>query len=176
MNWEAIGAVGDFVSGIAVIATLLYLAKQLRDSARQQRMDSHRAVSEEFNRINDMWLNLDNTGMLVRAWSDWDSATAQEQHLAGVFFMKIMNHLQTMFLMWESGTVDDSVYEAEEEMSCGFLATSGGQKWWDLFQEGFSVRLRDRIISKLSSGNHVAITELIPYWDKDHWPAKSLSS
>ena len=173
MNWDAIGAVGDFVSGIAVIATLIYLSKQLRDSARQQRMDSHRAISEEFNRINDMLLSMENTGMLVRACSDWDGATAQEQHLSGVFFNKFMNHIQTMFLMWESGTVDDSIYEAEEEMSCVFLVTSGGKKWWELFQDGFSTRFRDRINSKLSSGGHVAVTESIPYWHRDHWPASS---
>ncbi|NIS89940.1 MAG: hypothetical protein GTN98_07630 [Woeseiaceae bacterium] len=173
MNWDAIGAVGELVSGIAVIATLVYLAKQIRDSARQQRMDSHRAISEEFNRINDIWLSLDNTGMMVRAWSDWEGATAQEQHMSGVFFMKVMNHLQTMFLLWESGTVDDSVYEAEEEMTCAFLATNGGQTWWELFQQGFSSRLRDRINSKLSSNGHLAVTELIPYWHKDHWPASS---
>jgi len=173
MNWDAIGAVGDLLSGIVVIATLIYLGRQLRDSARQQRMDSQRAISEEFNRINEIWLSLENTGMLVRAWSDWDDATAQEQHLAGVFFMKVMNHLQTIFLMWEKGTVDDSVYQAEEDLTCAFLVTSGGKRWWKLFQDGHSDRLRDRINSKLSSGGHVAITESIPYWHRDHWPASS---
>ena len=133
-------------------------------------MDSHRAVSEEFNRINDIWLSMDNTGMLVRAWSDWEAATAQEQHLAGVFFMKMMNHVQTIFLMWESGTVEDSVYEAEEEMSLAFLSTTGGRRWWELFQSGHSARFRDRINQKLSTGDHRPVTELVPYWKKDKWP------
>jgi flagellar biogenesis protein FliO len=30
MNWEAIGAVGKIFGAIAVIATLIYLAKQIR--------------------------------------------------------------------------------------------------------------------------------------------------
>jgi len=150
MNWDAISATADLLSGIAVVATLIYLGKQLRDSARQQRLDSHRAVSEEFNRINDIWLSADNTGMLVRAWSGWDRATAQEQHLAGVFFMKIMNHFQTIFLMWEAGTVDDAVYEGEEAMCCAFLSTSGGQRWWALFQGAHADRLRDRITEQAS--------------------------
>ena len=170
MNWDAIGAVGDLFAGVAVIATLFYLAKQLRDTARQQRMDSHRAISEEFNRINEVWLSLENTGMLVRAWSDWDGATAQEQNIAAVFFMKIMNHLQTMFLMWEKGAVDGSVYESEEELACAFLVTSGGKRWWELFQNSHSGRFKDRINSKLSKGGYVPVTELIPYWHKDHWP------
>jgi len=32
MNWEAIGAVGDLVGGVAVIATLVYLAVRVKQS------------------------------------------------------------------------------------------------------------------------------------------------
>ena len=169
MNWDAIGAVGDLVAAFAVIVTLAYLGRQFAATLRQQRVDSHRAISEEFNRINDVWLNLEHTGALIRAWSDWEGATAQEQHLAGVFFMKIMNHLQTMFLMWEAGTVDDSVYEGEEEFGCAFLVTDGGKTWWTMFQDAHAARFRDRINSKLSERDHVPVTELVPYWNPRHW-------
>ncbi len=37
MNWEAIGAVGEIVGAITVVATLIYLARQIRDSARAAR-------------------------------------------------------------------------------------------------------------------------------------------
>jgi len=173
MNWDAISAIANVFAGIAVIATLVYLARQVRDSARQQRMESHRAISEEFNRINEFWLSLENTGMYVRALTDWDGATPQEQHIVGVFFMKIFNHLQTIFLMWENGTVDDSVYEGEEELCCAFLVTSGGRRWWELFQAGHSQRFRDRINGKLSSGTYVPVTELVPYWRPEGWPGRS---
>lgn len=170
MNWDAISAVADVLAGLAVIATLVYLGRQVRYSARQQRMDSHRAISEEFNRINEFWLSLENTGMYVRALTDWDGATAQEQHIAGTFLTKCFNHLQTMFLMWENGAVDDSVYEAEEELSCAFLVTDGGKRWWELFQVGHSQRFRDRINGKLSSGSYVPITDMVPFWQADSWP------
>ena len=34
MNWEAIGAIGELVSGAAVIATLLYLAIQVKETRK----------------------------------------------------------------------------------------------------------------------------------------------
>ena len=40
MNWEAIGAVGEIVGAITVVATLIYLAKQIKDSARAARSQS----------------------------------------------------------------------------------------------------------------------------------------
>ena len=37
MNWDAIGAIGEIVGAIAVILTLVYLAIQIRDSAKASR-------------------------------------------------------------------------------------------------------------------------------------------
>lgn len=37
MNWEAIGAVGEIGGAIAVIATLIYVATQVKGSARAAR-------------------------------------------------------------------------------------------------------------------------------------------
>jgi hypothetical protein len=34
MNWEAIGAIGEVGGAIAVVATLLYLAAQIRQNKR----------------------------------------------------------------------------------------------------------------------------------------------
>lgn len=34
MNWDAIGAIGELVGGIAVIGTLIYLASQIRQNTK----------------------------------------------------------------------------------------------------------------------------------------------
>lgn len=34
MNWEAIGALGEIAGAVAVIVTLLYLAKQIRQNSK----------------------------------------------------------------------------------------------------------------------------------------------
>ena len=51
VNWEQLGAIGELVSGIAVLATLLYLAIQIRQaknlmlsSAHQNRTDRNIAL------------------------------------------------------------------------------------------------------------------------------------
>ena len=170
INWDAVGAVGELASAIAVVITLIYLAKQLGAAARQQRLDGHRAVSEEFNRINDIWLDQDNTGMLVRAWNDWESASPQEQHLCWVFFTKVFNHTQSLFVMWQAGSIDGSVYLAEEEMCCQFLVTSGGSKWWEMMSGAHSQPFIERINAALAAKEHRPITELLPFWQAEHWP------
>ena len=41
MDIENLGSIGEFVSGIAVIISLVYLAQQIRSSSRATRFDSH---------------------------------------------------------------------------------------------------------------------------------------
>ena len=37
MNWDAVGAIGDFVAALAVMVTLIYLAIQLRGNTAASR-------------------------------------------------------------------------------------------------------------------------------------------
>ena len=41
MNWDAIGAVGEILGGLAVVATLFYVARQIRDHTRAVERQSH---------------------------------------------------------------------------------------------------------------------------------------
>lgn len=39
MNWDAIGAIGEVIGGVAVIATLIYLARQIKSAERMMRIE-----------------------------------------------------------------------------------------------------------------------------------------
>jgi hypothetical protein len=169
MNWDAAGAIGEILGALAVGFSLLYLARQLQINARQQKVEGHRAISEEFNRIADMWVDLEKTGMMVRAWSSWETASAQEQHIASVFLIKNLNHVQTMYFMWNSKGIDDSVYLAEENFLCSVLASNGGRAFWEIFRQDAVEGFRARINTKLESGSIVPVTEAVPFWNAEKW-------
>ena len=48
MNWEAIGAVGDLVGGVAVIATLVYLAVRVKQSKALLERNEKIALSQVY--------------------------------------------------------------------------------------------------------------------------------
>ena len=50
MNWEAISAIGQLVGALAVVISLIYLAREVRSNARASRLASMRSVSDAFNR------------------------------------------------------------------------------------------------------------------------------
>ena len=40
VNWDAVGAIGEIVGAIAVVVTLIYLAKQVNDNSRQVKLNT----------------------------------------------------------------------------------------------------------------------------------------
>jgi hypothetical protein len=52
MNWDAIGAVGEFVGAITVLATLLYLTQQIRLSNRIAIASSEIEIRNSFGALN----------------------------------------------------------------------------------------------------------------------------
>ncbi len=51
MNWEALGAIGEIVGAIAVVVTLVYLALQVRSSARATEAQVHASLSSEMEHL-----------------------------------------------------------------------------------------------------------------------------
>lgn len=51
MNWEALEAVGEIVGAVAVLATLLYLATQIRNQNQQARDANRQFAVAQFNAL-----------------------------------------------------------------------------------------------------------------------------
>ena len=47
MNWDAIGAIGEIVGALAVLATLIYLAIQVRQNSVLQRAQTHQQLAHD---------------------------------------------------------------------------------------------------------------------------------
>ncbi len=45
MNWDAIGATGEWIGGLATIGTLFYLAYQVRQNTRSARSSAYQAAA-----------------------------------------------------------------------------------------------------------------------------------
>ena len=55
MNWDALGAIAELLGAIAVLATLLYLARQIRESSKAQTLSTYNSFIDGYMRLNE-WL------------------------------------------------------------------------------------------------------------------------
>jgi len=57
MNWEAIGAIGEIVGALAVVASLAYLVIQIRQNTAAVATATYESMMTGFNDINVIFAN-----------------------------------------------------------------------------------------------------------------------
>jgi predicted small secreted protein len=64
MNWDALGAIGEIIGAIAVLATLYYLAAQIKMQNRELEKSNKNVTAQLSIDINNMLIN--NNDALMR--------------------------------------------------------------------------------------------------------------
>ena len=54
LNWDAIGAISEILAAIAVVVTLIYLAKQIRQNSQAVEISALRDATEQWNRWSEV--------------------------------------------------------------------------------------------------------------------------
>ncbi len=132
MNWEAIGAIGELMGATAVVATLLYLVKQIK-----QNTESTEAVGLQTWQSNSTahWLALAENRELGRAvaTSAYDSRDLSDDSWlqVGCMWLNNFRQYQTTFIMHEREVVDDELFSVEMRMAARNLQIPGIRQWWD---------------------------------------------
>ncbi len=55
MNWTAVGALGELLGAVAVVASLLYVANQVKHNTRTAQAEAFRAVQLKFVDLMGLW-------------------------------------------------------------------------------------------------------------------------
>ena len=66
MDWTAVGAVGEVVGAVAVVATLLYLSLQVREGNKQAELEGLRHTLDGFNEWMDQVVRSKQTASILR--------------------------------------------------------------------------------------------------------------
>jgi hypothetical protein len=74
VNWEAISAIGQLVGALAVVVSLIYLAREVRSNARATRQAAMRSTLDSFNRLHQQLTDHpDLGGLYYRGLDDFES-------------------------------------------------------------------------------------------------------
>ena len=79
MNWEAISAIGQLVGALAVVISLIYLAREVRSNARATRHAAMRSTLDNFNRLaQQLTEHSDLAELYYRGVDDFESLEGVE--------------------------------------------------------------------------------------------------
>jgi len=123
MNWQAIGAIADIVGATAVLATLIYLALQIRQNSRSinQQNDMARAqtIQARADSVTQLIALIVNSEKMVavfaKVMADKELAPADldpiERIRAHSFLTALRSNFENTYLQHQEGFLPDDFYQ-----------------------------------------------------------------
>ena len=146
MNWDAIGAIGTFISAIAVIVSLIYLAIQTRQNTKAMKSASFHQVRESFSEIPLMLAqNSELASILGRVHSDPDSLTAEEVIRYEMILLTIVRRAESAYFQSAEGSLPFESWRGISETCKEALSEKLAMQWWGKTNHRFEASFREEM-------------------------------
>ena len=137
INWEAIGAVGEILGAVAVVATLFYLATQIRRSTAQARADMSKDL---FLASRSATLEIAANPELGRIMANIRGSEVGIQR-QDMFYQSFFRLYEIVVTLYHQGFVDEGIFESYVATVRMFCGTAPFEEYWErnsqTFQEDF---------------------------------------
>ena len=150
MDWDAIGAIGEIVGAVAVVATLGYLALQIRQNTHELRASSFRDVFTAYSNARRSTLeNPDVSELHFKALEQPDEMTGAERYRLEQLYTELTWATYQLNDAIAAGFMDSRLWEPSKGFLTEHLKSEPGRSWWArsraMFDESFVEEITESI-------------------------------
>lgn len=150
---ETLGNLGDFLGGVGVIITLIYLAVQIRQNSRLVEQSMHLAHAQALREGNPAQTSMlaisqkaELSNIVLRGLGSYRGLSSDERIRFNFAFGSLisalaMNHSQQITL----GILEDPRISTQAESLRQFLGAPGGREWWEAFGPQYNDAFREYV-------------------------------
>ncbi len=162
MNWEAIGAIGEFMGGVVVVVSVVYLAAQIRQSNRHAEASAELSWIQGLNEIWDRW-TLEPTMIAIRkGLKDFDGLSKNEQVVFQMQVGALVNHCRVADQLWQRRLIAKETREAAVDVLTRILRTPGGRRYWEFDAQASPEQ--PALMREIETRSLEPWNELFPWW------------
>ena len=143
MNWDAIGAIGEIVGAVAVVASLAYLAAQIRNQNRESRLAAMHEISSGFRSATSRLLDGDLTRIFVKSIESFESLTDEERLSLVVLLTGVFRAWEEAFIRHDIGHLDSRAWKPMLSYYIFIASAPPARQVWKMRKEHFDDRFRD---------------------------------
>jgi hypothetical protein len=157
---QELGSLGELIAAIATIATLFYLAIQIRQNTTSVRAASRLEIASGWRAHNRLTLR-------PRAWRTYAEGLEHYPRMSleerGLFSGLLVDHavfFQGTFALYEEGQLDQQTYEDYLTWFACQVATPGGRAWWEESSRFLVKGAAAAVDARLAQGELPDITQM----------------
>ncbi|MFT4862525.1 MAG: hypothetical protein ACI95C_001746 [Pseudohongiellaceae bacterium] len=138
MNWDAISAIGEILGAVAVLATLIYLATQIRQNTEQVRLNSIQAVNSSNDSAFEPIYIPENSAIFSKGQNSYSSLTDHEKLVFHMLMARLIGSFDSTTYQYLQGSYDKDLYWGTAAFYSSFIKSPGGAEWWKEAEIPFS--------------------------------------
>jgi hypothetical protein len=156
MNWNAVGAIGALISATAVVASVIYLAIQIRQNSKIVAANTFQSISAT---SADLAIRMaespELSELLTKAFSGYTNWTPREAMQLQLFLRGSFRNYENYYYQHRLGNFEEELWVGYEQAILDLVSRGFGEAWWSVHQVAFgrsfaefvNVRLASRLVT-----------------------------
>ena len=152
MNWESIGAIAELISRIGVIATLFYLASQIRRNTKATYAENYQRFTESINSTNQLIASDEVLARLVSQLDsmDFEDYTPEERVRLSQVLTCHFRALESLYYHRSEGAAAERAWKTQAVLIKEIVKFKAARTWWPstaaIFDEDFGKFVNQSIL------------------------------
>ena len=135
MNWETVSAVGAICGALFIGLSVIYLALQLRQSARTTRAEAlGSALGVHVTQIAQLTHSAAAAQLFRKFAGGFHSLSLDERGMIMCVMLERLVSFNQVINFHGAGLLDDEEFQAIRSTYVSILRTAGGREWWSVYK------------------------------------------
>ena len=153
MNWEQAGALGEIVGAVAVVLSLVYLARQIHIQNQESRANAVHQVIEGYRSSVAELLDPGMAEIWVLGMEDFDQLTTPQQLRFFIYLTVTLRSFENAYFQWRQGRLETDVWNPLLAPLIDVKSTAAFGVFWKMRKHHFRLEFAD-YVEKLESGDY----------------------
>ena len=165
MNWDAVAALAELAGAAAVVASIGYLAVQVRQNSRFSKAASQQVfISQSAGRLRALVDKQENLRIARSAIVSFRDLTPDDQAVAHALFNEWITHFEQAYYLHHAGLLPGAVFGTSRAIALSLLVSPGGSQYWETSKALVGPEVRQYLDAQLA-----ARVDLPPLTDSLPW-------
>ena len=131
MNWEAAGAIGEIAGAALIVATLLFLGRQIGQQARADTASTTGSWLADYNgMVLEVLRDAEVAELFRQGLTDFEALGLNDQMRFHAWMVTHLLSAQVMYFQYLDGVIQKPTAEQILRFNSMMLKTKGGLHWW----------------------------------------------
>ena len=130
MEWDAISTIAESIGAAGVIISLIYLARQVRESNQNSVIEANERLARDYASHGSVVMSDENVQIFVKGLNDFFSLTPTERVKFDHSMAAYVNLVEATILHNQAGRIEDVFEMLSNYLGPRLFAYPGAEQWW----------------------------------------------